>query len=321
MSLTQLKSLFDKQKNYVRFELILNAPFPVVVPPVIFTKLLPGDSPISYRLTSQTIREGSAQDFSMQMKGVVNMYPSLPATTLSFLTVDMAINSDEIADFSKIFGNDIWHSSHLYWQDRIFGEINDVIDLARTGKSPQYIIRNVSPFDMRSARIIAIEDEAEKTLNNYLLPQIVGEIDVAHDAIGRSVVPFYLVNYVDARRYCVECKYREMQISACNAIEAGSWHLWELAKGPLSLHPQSEREWHARYGAVAKGLSKELGEHVKQPKEHRDYVWRHRQKAMHGQNVRVNYQEAQAIIEALSIWMNYVEQVSVVLRKHRDPLV
>ena len=202
MTLTQLDSLFDNRKNYVRFELVLNAPFPTVVPPAIFTKLYPDDFLVSYRLTSQMIREGSDQDFSPQVEGVVNMYPSLPATTLSFLRVDMAINSDEIADFSKIFGNDIWHCSHLYWQDRIFGEINGIIDLARFGGSPQYIIRNVSPFDMRSARILAVEDEVERTLTNYLLPQIVGEIDVPHDAIGRSVVPFYLVNYLDARRYC-----------------------------------------------------------------------------------------------------------------------
>jgi len=34
----------------------------------------------------------------------------------------------------------------------------------------------------------------------------------------------------------------------------------------------------------------------------------------------MDYQEAQAIIKALSCWMDYVEQVSVVLRKHKDAL-
>lgn len=246
------------------------------------------------------------------------MYPSLPATTLSFLTMEMAINSDDIADFSKVFGNETWHLSHLYWQDRIFGEVNEIIDVSRAVTAPQYIIRNVSPFDMRSARIIAVENDVEKTLTTYLQPQIMGEIEVPLDAIGRSVVPFYYVNYLDARRYCAEIKYREMQIAACNAIEAGSWHLWDLANGLLSLHPQSEGTWRTRYGAVAKGLSQELDERVKQPLDELKYVWRYRKEAMHGENVRIDYKEANTIIEKLSCWMNYVEQVSVLLRKHKD---
>lgn len=311
-------SLFDVSKNYIRFEILLNAPFPTIAPPIIFTKMPPKEMPVSYRLTSQAIREGSSLDFSPQIKGVLSMYPSLPSTVFNYLTMDIAIISEDINNFSKLFGESFWHGSHLYWQDIVFTEINSIIDLARVNAAPQYMIRNVSTLDMRSARVIAIEGEQERILTNYLLPQVAGKIDISLDAMRQGLkVPFYFINYLDARRHCVECRYREMQISACNAIEAGSWHVWEMVQGVLEVQPIAKNQWNSRYGAVAKALSKDLGKNIKQPKTERETVWKHRQKAMHGENIIMGFSEAQEIITALSSCMDYVEQVSEVLREHK----
>jgi hypothetical protein len=261
------------------------------------------------------VKSSEASLGSFQMHGIVSTYPSFPSSLKSEIVLDIAIPiSGELSRFDPLFGNDLWLHSHAASQEVILGELNRIIDLARHNNAPQYMIRNISVFDMEQLKISEVNDGAEVFKSN-LFPQVMrGLIDVSLEQVqNRSVLPFYFRNYLDARRHFSEFRFHEMQIAASNSIEAGSWFLWNLAKPKLKL-PDGPLDHMQRFNIVSKAIRNEMNEANGVPTRAINRVWKRRQKAMHGEEVIMDHAVAKSVLTNLDKVMNYVDRTGNLLR-------
>jgi hypothetical protein len=252
---------------------------------------------------------------SFKMHGIVSTYPSFPSSLKSEVVLDISIPvSGELSRFDPLFENDLWLHSHTALQEVILRELNRIVDLARHNNAPQYMLRNISVFDMEQLRISEVNDNVE-TFTSIVFPQVTGgSIDVNLEHVkNRAVLPFYFRNYLDARRHFSEFRFREMQIAASNSIEAGSWFLWDLAKPKLTL-PAGPSDHMQRFNVVSKAIRNEMKEKNGVPSKAINSVWKRRQKAMHGEEVVMSHTDAARVLTYLDKVMEYVDRTGNLLR-------
>lgn len=315
------ESIFDFFPNCVRFKMRLNLPFPEIPEPIVSTELWKGEFPVSFRLSSATRKFSDSYPIALTMNGIVPVYPSLPSLLKCDVILDISLPvSGDFSRFDKLFGNDIWLYSLTASQEIVLGELNRVVDLARHNEVPQYMLRNISVFDMEQLTIYEVADGTE-AFKSTLFPQVTGgSIKLDHNLVKRRAeLPFYFRNYLDARRHLSEFRFHEMQISASNAIEAGSWFLWELAKSKLPLSQASALDYNKRYNAVSKAIRENWNRQNGVPTRAIRRVWKRRQAAMHGELVSMSNQDAGDTLTHLTRVMNYVETTANLLRSYTEP--
>ena len=311
-------SLFDDNPDCVRFRIVLGCPFPEIGPAIVSTALNEGHCPASFRITSSFKKAGATDSKTLTMHGVVPMYPSLPSVLKSEVVLDITIEGKgDLSRFDKLFGSDMWQFTHMRWQSVVLGELNRILDLARHEQEPQYMIRNISVFDMEHVDILEVTGGVEILKSSLMLPQVAGTIALDKVYVqDRAQLPFFYRNYLDAKRHFSENRFHEMQISACNSIEAGSWYLWDLADQVLTMSPSSKADYTQRYSAVSKAIRNELGIKNGVPTSTINSVWKLRQKAMHGELVVMTSDEAASNISRLTKIIEYVDATSQIVRAH-----
>ncbi|MEM5542710.1 hypothetical protein WNY61_08155 [Sulfitobacter sp. AS92] len=309
------ESIFDLYPNCVRFRITSSTPFPEIPEAVVSTEIWKGEFPVSFRITSSTVKNSEASLGSLKMHGIASTYPSFPSSLNSEIVLDISIPvAGELSRFDSLFGNDLWLHSHTASQEVILWELNRIVDLARHNTEPQYMLRNISVFDMGQQKISEVNDGVE-IFKSILFPQVTGgSIDVSLEHVkNRAVLPFYFRNYLDARRHFSEFRFRELQIAASNSIEAGSWFLWDLAKPKLTL-PAGPSDHMQRFKVVSKAIRNEMKEENGVPTKAINRVWKRRQKAMHGEEVIMSHADAASVLTHLGKVMDYVDRTGNLLR-------
>ncbi len=309
-------NLFDIFPDCVRFRIMLGTPFPEIRDQVVSSEIWKGEFPVSFRISSNTRKFNDSSGTGLKMHGIVSMYPSLPSLLKCEVVLDLTLPiSGELSRFDPLFGNNLWLHSHTACQAIILGELNRIIDLARANEAPQYMLRNISFFDIEQMTILEVTSGIEH-FRSTLFPQFVGRpIKIEQNHIKtRAVVPFYYRNYLDARRHLSEHRHHEMQISASNSIEAGSWFLWHLAISKLSLNPASDSVYMQRYNAVSKAIRSDLNIQNGVPSKAINRVWKSRQMAMHGEQVFMSNEEAASVLGHLNKLITYIEGTASILR-------
>lgn len=303
----------------IHFEIFLSAPFPILINPVTSLRIHEDEFLLYFRIQSRLVKNGNLDLLEISNEpNTMHTYPSLQPETRCAVTFDLGpLPPTGRSHFDKIFGNKIWQHTHKGFEKLILDELNRIIDLSRSTDTWHYLLRNISIYDMEKVTLYEVIDENPRLLST-LFPQVMGKIEYNEDHIATAkVVPFYFRNYLDANRHYAEHRYREMQISACNTIEAGSWYIWDKANELFTLHPSSKADYRQRLNSTSKSIKHELGANIGVPTKSINKVWKRRQKAMHGEEILMQTGDAASILVHLQKFIDFIYKVDLLLENEK----